>query len=72
LESAAEALNRGDRSAPAIDDATPAPAPPFEAEERAGVDREHGVAERVIPGEAIADAWGRESTHWRTGTSGRM
>ena len=55
LETPAKALDRRDRPAPPIDDATAASTPPFEAEERAGVDREHGAAERVIPGEAIAE-----------------
>ena len=60
-EAAAEALDRRDRSAPAIDDATLASAPTFEAEERAGVDAQDGAAEGVIPGEAIAECmWERE------------
>jgi len=33
LEPAAKTLDRGDGPAPPIDDAPPAPAPPFEAEE---------------------------------------
>src|SRR5512140_1206310 len=55
LEAAAEALDRRDCAAPAIDGPPPAPAAPLEAEERAGVDRAHRAAEGVIPRQAIAE-----------------
>jgi hypothetical protein len=55
LEAAPEALDRRHRPAPTIADPAPAPAAPLEAEERAGVDREHGAAEGVIPRQAIAE-----------------
>jgi hypothetical protein len=55
LEAAPKALHRCHRSAPAINDPTPASASTLEAEERTGVDAQHGAAEGVIPGEAIAE-----------------
>ena len=55
MEAAAKTLNRGDRPAPTIADPASAPTATFEAEERAGVDREHGATEDVIPRQAIAE-----------------
>src|SRR5262245_4014570 len=55
LDAPAEALNRCHRPASTIDDPTSAPTTTLEAEERAGVDREHGTTEDVIPRQAIAE-----------------
>ena len=62
MEAAAKTLNRGDRPAPTIADPASSPATTLEAEERAGVDREHGAAERMIPRQAIAECV-REREH---------
>jgi hypothetical protein len=55
LDAAPKALNRRHRPAAPIDDTPSPPAPALEAEERPGVDREHGAAEGVVPGQAIAE-----------------
>jgi hypothetical protein len=55
LDAAPETLDRRHRPAPAIDDPATAPAAALEPEQRAGVDREHGATERVVPCEAIAE-----------------
>ena len=62
LEAAAKTLDRGDCAAPAITDPASAPASALEAEERAGIDREHGATEGVIPRQAIAERM-RERAH---------
>jgi len=54
-------LNRGDGAGLAIDDTAPAGAAALEAQESARVHGEDGAAERVVPGELVAQAvWQRE------------